>query len=150
MSEKVQIIKIEKKKILVRPLITDACLSCTDSSCAKQGKPFFVKNILNLPIQYGDMVDLASSPTIKIFQATISLFFPIIMALIGYFASKIVYEKLYPTQLVPEVWRVSGVLLFFIFALTLVFVRSYFFSTPEKAYISCIIEKTNKNQKLPN
>ncbi|MGL4981362.1 MAG: SoxR reducing system RseC family protein [Treponemataceae bacterium] len=141
MSEKTKVIKIENKKVLVLPLISDACLSCNDSSCAKQGKPFWVKNSLQLPLCIGDVVNLKSSTAVKSFQAIVSLFFPITMAVIGYFVANSLYVKLYANQTVPEVWRVCGVLSFFTLSCCLVFARSYFFSQPQYAYISEILDK---------
>jgi hypothetical protein len=63
MVDNALIINLTKTEIQVIPLITDACINCEKSGCAKQGKPFSVSNPKNLEIKKGDIVKLKANPT---------------------------------------------------------------------------------------
>lgn len=85
MLERAQIIEIRTDEIIIIPLITDSCVNCTKSSCAKRGKPFSATNPNNLALTVGDIVQLKISLKYNLLQAAISLLGPIIVAIIAYF-----------------------------------------------------------------
>ena len=86
MRDKAVVNSISDKDITVIPLITNACLSCAEG-CAKRGKPFSVRNSKNLDIKPGSVVKIGSSPKVEAIQGLLSVLFPVICAIGGYFAS---------------------------------------------------------------
>lgn len=70
--------------IWVEPLITDSCIGCSNSSCAKRGKAFIVSNPQNIPVQNGDIVRITASARNQAIQAVAALFFPLCAAVGGY------------------------------------------------------------------
>ena len=76
------IIDISEKDILVRPLITDACINCEKSGCAKQGKPFSVANPKKFEIKKGDIVKLKANSVSQTLQGFFSLIVPILGAVL--------------------------------------------------------------------
>ena len=85
MIDNAVVINISNKEIQVIPLITDACINCEKSGCAKQGKPFSVSNPKNLEIKKGDIVKLKANPTSQTLQGFFSLIVPILGAILGFF-----------------------------------------------------------------
>lgn len=73
----------DKKTATVSPLLTGHCLSCKEG-CAKRGSPFPVANVKNLEIAAGKQVIISSSKKIEALQSILSLFFPVITAVLMY------------------------------------------------------------------
>ena len=73
--------------ILVVPLLTDTCINCAESSCARRGSPFPVDNPRELPVKSGSVVSVAAKKRASAAQAVFSLLFPIAAAAAGYAAS---------------------------------------------------------------
>lgn len=87
MSSNAQIISIEDNNIQVVPLIKDACISCSKTTCAKKGSPYSVVNKNNLPIKVGDIVEISASKKRQAIQVLIALIMPILIAILFYFLS---------------------------------------------------------------
>lgn len=84
MRDRAQIISIEDGNVKVMPLISDACINCEKSMCAKRGKSFVVLNKKNLPVKCGDIVKITSSVLHQILQALFALAFPVLCGVLGY------------------------------------------------------------------
>lgn len=84
MRDGVQIISISDTEIKVVPLISDACINCERSVCAKRGKPFCVSNPKNVPVKCGDVVKIATPLLHQVLQALFALVFPVLLSVLGY------------------------------------------------------------------
>lgn len=116
------IIDISEKDILVRPLITDACINCEKSGCAKQGKPFSVANPKNLEIKKGDIVKLKANSVSQTLQGFFSLIVPILGAVLGFFLGEILANHFKINNV--ELFQASGVILGLIITSTIIFLLS--------------------------
>lgn len=116
------IIDISEKDILVRPLITDACINCEKSGCAKQGKPFSVSNPKNLEIKKGDIVKLKANSVSQTLQGFFSLIVPILGAVLGFFLGEILANHFKIKNV--ELFQASGVILGLIITSTIIFLLS--------------------------
>lgn len=86
------------KKILVRPLLTDTCISCANASscssnCAKTGESFPVSNPNNFLLKIGSIVNVTAKIKYQAIQSVISLFFPILSGLGGYFITNYITQS---------------------------------------------------------
>lgn len=83
--------RIENGKIFVKPMLSDTCISCTSSSrgchgsCGKIGDEFEVSNPKNLEVKEGIFVRISASLKHQTLQGLISLFFPILSSVAGFF-----------------------------------------------------------------
>lgn len=116
------IIDISEKDILVRPLITDACINCEKSGCAKQGKPFSVANPKNLEIKKGDIVKLKANSVSQTLQGFFSLIVPILGAVLGFVLGEILANHFKINNV--ELFQASGVILGLIITSTIIFLLS--------------------------
>lgn len=116
------IIDISEKDILVRPLITDACINCEKSGCAKQGKPFSVSNPKNLEIKKGDIVKLKANSVSQTLQGFFSLIVPILGAVLGFVLGEILANHFKINNV--ELFQASGVILGLIITSTIIFLLS--------------------------
>ncbi|MBP3450927.1 MAG: SoxR reducing system RseC family protein [Spirochaetaceae bacterium] len=116
------IIDISEKDILVRPLITDACINCEKSGCAKQGKPFSVANPKKFEIKKGDIVKLKANPTSQTLQGFFSLIVPILGAILGFVLGGQLGIKFEAKN--TEIFQAVGVLLGLIITSVLIFICS--------------------------
>jgi len=116
------IIDISEKDILVRPLITDACINCEKSGCAKQGKPFSVSNPKKFEIKKGDIVKLKANSVSQTLQGFFSLIVPILGAILGFFLGEILANHFKINNV--ELFQASGVILGLIITSTIIFLLS--------------------------
>ena len=116
------IIDISEKDILVRPLITDACINCEKSGCAKQGKPFSVANPKNLEIKKGDIVKLKANSVSQTLQGFFSLIVPILGAVLGFVLGEILANHFKINNV--ELFQAAGVILGLIITSTIIFLLS--------------------------
>ena len=116
------IIDISEKDILVRPLITDACINCEKSGCAKQGKPFSVANPKKFEIKKGDIVKLKANSVSQTLQGFFSLIVPILGAILGFFLGEILANHFKIKNV--ELFQASGVILGLIITSTIIFLLS--------------------------
>ncbi len=86
MKQKALVTAIEDENIFVVPLIKSECSTCT-AGCDKRGSAFAVENIRKLNIKIGDTVNLGTASLWQGIRGLISLFFPILCAILGYFLS---------------------------------------------------------------
>jgi hypothetical protein len=77
MRDNALVTAVTPESILVVPLLTDTCINCAESSCAKRGTPFPVDNPRALAVESGDVVSIAAKKTTTAAQAVFSLLFPI-------------------------------------------------------------------------
>lgn len=122
MIDNAVIINISEKDIQVIPLITDACINCEKSGCAKQGKPFSVSNPKKLEIKKGDIVKLKANPTSQTLQGFSALILPILGAILGFFVGEQLGIKLEAKT--TETFQAVGVLLGLVITSILVFISS--------------------------
>jgi len=118
MREKAKVLKIEKNKALIMPMITDACISCNSSSCAKNGEPFWVDNSKNLPIEVGSIVSVSENLSSKTGQGMFSIIFPIVVSIIFCILGGNLALRMAPTS--KELFQVLGVLLGIVLSSTIV------------------------------
>lgn len=116
------IIDISEKDILVRPLITDACINCEKSGCAKQGKPFSVSNPKKFEIKKGDIVKLKANSVSQTLQGFFSLIVPILGAILGFVLGEILANHFKIKNV--ELFQASGVILGLIITSTIIFLLS--------------------------
>lgn len=116
------IIDISEKDILVRPLITDACINCEKSGCAKQGKPFSVSNPKKFEIKKGDIVKLKANSVSQTLQGFFSLIVPILGAVLGFVLGEILANHFKINNV--ELFQASGVILGLIITSTIIFLLS--------------------------
>lgn len=116
------IIDISEKDILVRPLITDACINCEKSGCAKQGKPFSVVNPKKFEIKKGDIVKLKANSVSQTLQGFFSLIVPILGAVLGFVLGEILANHFKIKNV--ELFQASGVILGLIITSTIIFLLS--------------------------
>lgn len=116
------IIDISEKDILVRPLITDACINCEKSGCAKQGKPFSVANPKKFEIKKGDIVKLKANSVSQTLQGFFSLIVPILGAVLGFVLGEILANHFKINNV--ELFQASGVILGLIITSTIIFLFS--------------------------
>ena len=116
------IIDISEKGILVRPLITDACINCEKSGCAKQGKPFSVANPKKFEIKKGDIVKLKANSVSQTLQGFFSLIVPILGAVLGFVLGEILANHFKINNV--ELFQASGVILGLIITSTIIFLLS--------------------------
>lgn len=116
------IIDISEKDILVRPLITDACINCEKSGCAKQGKPFSVANPKKFEIKKGDIVKLKANSVSQTLQGFFSLIVPILGAVLGFVLGEILSNHFKINNV--ELFQASGVILGLIITSTIIFLLS--------------------------
>jgi hypothetical protein len=86
LRDKAIVTSISPQGILVTPLLTDTCISCAESSCAKRGRPFPVDNPRNFPITTGSVVSVSARASATVAQGFFSLCFPLAAAVGGFFA----------------------------------------------------------------
>jgi len=84
MRDRAQIIAVDGNDIKVVPLISDVCINCEKSSCAKRGKSFYVSNPKNYSVKKGDVVKISSPLFHQILQALFALLLPVLCAVAGY------------------------------------------------------------------
>ena len=83
--------RIENGKIFVKPMLSDTCISCTSSSrgchgsCGKIGDEFEVSFGFYLEVKEGIFVRISASLKHQTLQGLISLFFPILSSVAGFF-----------------------------------------------------------------
>ncbi|MCI1208299.1 MAG: SoxR reducing system RseC family protein [Treponema sp.] len=99
MRDKAVITSVSNSGITVIPLITNACLGCSEG-CAKRGKPFPVSNPQKFAVTPGTVVKIGAPVKIMIFQGFFSILFPILCAAGGYFATAPLasFFRLQPTE----------------------------------------------------
>lgn len=80
-----------KNAVVVEPLSSMECAGCSQT-CSKRNSYITAVNSRNLPIKINSLVKVASSKKQEAVEAFISLFFPVIMAIAGYFLSNPIYR----------------------------------------------------------
>ncbi len=122
MIDNAVVINITENDIQVVPLITDACINCEKSGCAKQGKPFSVSNPKKLEIKKGDIVKLKANSTSQTLQGFSALIIPILGAILGFFVGGFLSNKFSWNN--TEMFQAVGVLVGLIITSILVFICS--------------------------
>ena len=84
MRDRAQIVSVDGDEIKVVPLISDVCINCEKSTCAKRGKSFFVSNPKSFLVKNGDVVKISSPLFHQILQALFALVLPVLCAVAGY------------------------------------------------------------------
>ncbi|MGI5174479.1 SoxR reducing system RseC family protein [Treponema sp. OMZ 840] len=122
--------------VKVLPLIKNACISCTNTSCAKAGKPFTAQNPHSLSLKPGMTVRISAKKSSQAVQAFISLFIPLICAAGGWFAAN---TYALSKQLSGESLQAAGVLLgLFIPSIVILCIRRH--KTPAYSEITEILD----------
>lgn len=128
MRDKALVISVTDRHVLVRPLLTGACINCKKASCAQQGKPFPVSNPKHLPVAAGAIVRLAASGTAQSVQALFALGLPIAAAAAGYILAP-------ENEKSRAIWSIAG----FILSALIVFAATKIFP-PQKCSIISVEE----------
>lgn len=145
MREFAAIIKTEQG-IWAQPLITDSCLSCTQTGCTKRGKAFSVANPQQLPVHTGDIVRIQAPVRHQAAQGITALLFPLGAACAGYAAAGALAA--HSGAAASEAMRAAGVLIGLFTASALVFIFSRGRWNIAKPEIASII-KTGGNAAAP-
>lgn len=82
MKFEAEVIKVYPHKVIVRALIKNACISCSNTGCATPSTPFATKNPKNLMLISGTKVYVEGKKRDQIMQALVSVVLPIAIAII--------------------------------------------------------------------
>lgn len=113
---------IDGQKIEVVSLISDACVTCNNMDCAKQGKSFHVINKKNLPLKEDNIVRIGFPRILNGILGLISLLFPIASAATGFFLAPCFSQRFNFTLTQQSQAGLVG--LFFVAATLIVFLIS--------------------------
>ncbi len=141
MRDKACIIKYENGIATVIPLLSDTCINCNSSTCAKRGTPFQASNPQNLKLKSGDIVKIEAPATTQIAQGFLSLIVPILSAVAGYFLAEPV-AKLWGIP-VTESMRTVGVLILLAFSTGIIFILSKTWLKLSKPQVTAVIHSVN-------
>lgn len=140
MKDTAKVIRLKNNNIVeVLPLISDACIGCTKSSCTKQGSSFAVRNTLNLPVYEGAIVKIGASSAKQAVQALFSLFLPLAASIAGYIFTPKICALSGRTKVVTEATLIAGVFISFCATAALVLIFNRFIRTERHAIITEII-----------
>lgn len=114
--------KIEGQLVQVVPLISDACISCVSTDCAKQGHTFSVINKRNIEIKENSIVRIGVSKLSQCLQGLLALAFPILSAISGFILAPAAAERF--TLTLSEGFQALCVLSFFLVSCLIVFIVS--------------------------
>ena len=92
MYEPGKIIKINNKTATIKCGKPEACKSCSSSFCNVKDRKFKALNSKNLDIQIDDEVEVYIAPGKTILSSFIVLIFPLIMFVLGYFLSGMLFN----------------------------------------------------------
>ena len=94
MENTVRIVKIDKDGIITAvPVISEACLCCSESSCKKTGKPFEITNPLSILVYEGCVVSITAKAGTTARQTVFAVLFPVLAASAGYVLPDIISDK---------------------------------------------------------
>ena len=113
---------IDGQRIEVVSLISDACVTCNNIDCAKQGKSFHVINKKNLPLKENNIVRIGFPRVLSGILGLVSLLLPIASAAAGFFLSPALSARF--DFALTQNSRAGVVGLFFVAASLLVFLLS--------------------------
>mgnify|MGYP002623533440 CR=1 FL=1 len=99
MTQNAEVISVSQdgKEVQVRPIVTDACLSCKEG-CARRGSPFTALNAQGFSLKAGDLVRITASQTAESLQAVFSLLIPAATAIIACFLANPISRALWQKQ----------------------------------------------------
>lgn len=126
MHDKALVVSVTPEGVLVKPLLTGACINCKKSACARQGTPFLVSNPLKLTVETGSVVTLDASKAAQSFQALFALLLPIGAAIAGFLLAP-------ENEKSRAIWSIAG----FILSSVIVFVVTRLFP-PQKSSITSV------------
>lgn len=121
MTERALVITTDGSSAQVMPFEKDACATC-GGDCEKKHSTFLVKNPKNLPIKTGSLVTLQSSKKAQALEGLVSLIFPILCSIAGFFLATPFMRIFGKTA--GEGAKALGVLLMLILSSTLVYLIS--------------------------
>ena len=84
---------IEGQRIEVVSLISDACVTCNNIECAKQGLSFHVLNKKNFPLEKDNIIRIGFPRIQKGILGLISFLFPIAASVVGFLLAPLFSEK---------------------------------------------------------
>ncbi len=89
MAVKEAVVKhIDKNYVVVSPVISETCITCTQR-CLLRGKRLFrAKNKKNLALKRGSLVVVGTARRLEAFLGVVSLIIPILCAFLGFFLTK--------------------------------------------------------------
>lgn len=134
MHDKALVVSVTGKDVLVKPLLTGACINCTKSSCARQGTPFSAANPQSFALKAGSIVTLTANKAAQSLQALFALLVPIAAAIAGYMLSP-------ENEKSHAIWSIAG----FILASVIVFSVTRLFP-PQKSIIASVEEAASSAQ----
>lgn len=99
MENTVRIVKIEKdSRITAVPVISDACINCSENGCKKTGKPFEITNPKKIPVYEGCIANIAVNDGITARQTVWAILFPVLAAAAGYALPTLITGKSFSEQ----------------------------------------------------
>lgn len=84
---------VEGERIEVVSLISDACVTCSSISCARQGKSFHALNKKNLPLKENDIIRIGFPRVLSGILGVFSLLFPIASSVVGFLLSPCILNR---------------------------------------------------------
>lgn len=99
MTQSAEVISVsdDKKEALVRPIVTDACLSCKEG-CARRGNPFAAANPQGFELKAGDLVRITASQAAESLQAVLALLIPAACAVASFFMATPLSQALWQEE----------------------------------------------------
>lgn len=99
METTVRIVKIDKdSRITAVPVISDACINCSENGCKKTGKPFEITNPQKIPVYEGCIANIAINKRIAARQTIRTVLFPVLAAAAGYSLPTVITGKNFSEQ----------------------------------------------------
>lgn len=132
MYRKGLVIDVGEEEVTVLPLISDACSSCSQE-CSKRGSSYCVSNPRRLDVKKGSIVGITAPAKVQAAQGIVSLLFPFICAVLGYFLSAPL-SSFFSIDL-TEGFKAICVLVFLFLSSLLVFTLARFLPLPGKLEI---------------
>ncbi|MBP5156947.1 MAG: SoxR reducing system RseC family protein [Treponema sp.] len=86
MSRKAVVLSSEGGLVSVLPVSKPECASCT-ASCGRKEDAVYVANPKGFPVNVGDVVYIAANRRWQALEGLVSLLFPFLSAVVGYFAA---------------------------------------------------------------
>ncbi len=136
MQRKAVVISVDDGHATVMPIEKSECVSCS-AGCKKKGEPMSVANSRNFALKVGDLVYIAASGRLQAVEGLVSLLFPFVSAVLGYFVSFPLAAKYSGAK--ADGVRAMFVLGFLFLSTALVFLITRFFPSKAKVEITGVV-----------
>lgn len=132
MTKKMLVVSVEDNRIKTVPCEKEECSTCS-MGCDKKKTIVEVLNPKNIPVKAGTLVIIGATKTAELIQGIVSLFFPFLSAVAGYFCAEPIAALFGKT--ISSDAKALFVLLFLLVSSAIVFIVTRKHPLPGKAVI---------------